>query len=278
MTSSGITYISRNDYLDNGDIQHGGSSITNTDFQDATDGYVWVKQNNPKMNRCDVISGLEEIQDADTCLNVASAFLQNEFTKAGKTSSSYNYSKWGLLQNGNTNIPSLPIGCSIATSQAGSIPSEGGTLLAYQSGTDSGSMYNDANRIDLKICKVTPVASAGTPVASANTPAASAGTPVITAPVVVTAASAGTPVITAPVVVTAASANTPVASAGTPVASANTPVASANTPVASANTPVASAGTPVEEEEDYKMYYIIGLFICFIITMGVVVTLKRVKS
>jgi len=57
-------------------------------------------------------------------------------------------------------------------------------------------------------------------------------------------------------------------------ASANTPVITA----ASANTPAATAGTPVEEEDDYKMYYIIGLFICFIITMGVVVTLKRVKS
>jgi hypothetical protein len=37
----------------------------------------------PKINRCDEISGFKEIDDSDVCANVASAFLKNEFTKAG---------------------------------------------------------------------------------------------------------------------------------------------------------------------------------------------------
>jgi len=145
------------DYISNG----------NPNLKDDANGeYVWVKHTDPKTNRCDEITGLEEIADKETCKTVVTGFMSNEFERFGFRAAPYDSSieaRWTpgltgapeLWNGGDTSVPHLPVGCSV--------PNQGGYLwtginahITYQTATGiSGTTYDGVRR-DLKFCKRTP--------------------------------------------------------------------------------------------------------------------------
>ena len=126
---------------------------TNPNLVNDTNGYVWVKHRDPKINRCDEITGLEEIPDKETCLTVATGFLSNEFDSLGLgpgIPGNITPSLWG---GGDTYRAHLPVGCSLSTLSQGYL--QYGSVH-YHTG-DSGTTYNTGNNLNLKFCKRTPL-------------------------------------------------------------------------------------------------------------------------
>jgi hypothetical protein len=126
---------------------------TNPNLVNDTNGYVWVKHRDPKINRCDEITGLEEISDKETCLTVATGFLSNEFDSLGLgpgIPGNITPSLWG---GGDTYRAHLPVGCSLSTLSQGYL--QYGSVH-YHTG-DSGTTYNTGNHLNLKFCKRTPL-------------------------------------------------------------------------------------------------------------------------
>ena len=159
---------------------------TNPNLVNDTNGYVWVKHRDPKINRCDEIEGLQEISDKETCLSVATGFLSNEFQSLGfgpgVVGTPY------LWAGGDTNVAHLPVGCSVPTDGAGRLNTR---EIHYQTSTgDSGTTYSNGDRFDLKFCKRTPPVVAAT----VTTPPPVVETTVTTPPPVETTVTTPPPV------------------------------------------------------------------------------------
>jgi hypothetical protein len=156
---------------------------TNPNLVNDANGYVWVKHRDPKINRCDEITGLEEISDKETCLTVATGFLSNEFDSLGLgpgIPGNITPSLWG---GGDTYRAHLPVGCSLSTLSQGYL--QYGSVH-YHTG-DSGTTYNTGNHLNLKFCKRTPLVVEATVTTPPPVVEATVTTPPVVEATVVTA-------------------------------------------------------------------------------------------
>ena len=111
---------------------------------------VWVKQ---KIANCaDYNSDYTEITNKEDCLEVVRDVTAEEFLTNHTPSISVIRNHIAMWKDGNTTDPSLPKGCSVATSGNDKIGSSG-NRVAYQTlESDAGTTYMDGNRLDLKFC------------------------------------------------------------------------------------------------------------------------------
>jgi hypothetical protein len=120
-------------------------------YTDPSTGNLYAFFEHQDIHRCNEISGYTEVSDKETCKTVGNQFKQQLFSNST--------SGWGLWRNGDTSVPNLPIGCSIAT-VGDNVYSSNGDQIHYQLLNDPvvGSTYNftNANKICQKIIASSP--------------------------------------------------------------------------------------------------------------------------